>query len=312
MKKVAILGATGYIGKSLAYEFMAHPDAYELYLFSRSVSTLRDTLGDLGMDVSRNTYCELSDFSTYDYDVIINCTGVSDPMVLKQNPKKIIEITEGIDQMVLGYLREHISAIYIYISSGAVYGSTSMLSGTELQKAYEEGKDLNAGDCYMLSKINIEKAHMALPTFNIVDLRVFSFFSRFFNKGSHFLMSDIVTSLQEGKIFETSDEDIVRDYVSPSDLFALVECSILKEKIHDVFDVYSKRPVSKFELLSFLKERYNLSYTIKELPPEKKGLSQHSYYATNRKAETIGYEPKYTSLEGIEDQLALMAKRGEL
>ena len=74
--------------------------------------------------------------------------------------------------------------------------------------------------------------------------------------------------------------------------------------MNDSFDVYSKKPVSKFEVLNFMKKRYGLKYKIKKTTNFKN--IKLNYYSNSKKLLDLGYKPKFTSLETIKTELEFM------
>jgi nucleoside-diphosphate-sugar epimerase len=287
MKKVAILGATGFIGKSLAMEFLKYGESYQLVLFSRSISHLTESFNEVS---SPHILTTLDTFSHYDYDIIVNASGYGSMTQFKDSPEQIMTITETMDTLALTYLATHSSTQYISLSSGAVHSPP-------------QGDPTTVKDFYALAKLEAEKRHRLHPQFSIIDIRIFSFFSQYIDLDSHFLITDIIRSLQNKTTLETTEENIVRDYICPSDLFELLTCCIAQSTLNIAVDAYSKAPVTKIELLDCIKENYGLIYTVK--PREEGGiaLSGNSYYATDKTAETLGYFPKETSLTGIDREL---------
>lgn len=300
MKTIAILGATGYIGTSLARELAVQKEAASLYLFSRSqekILHLKETVVELGSQ-ENNYFYTLDRFQDFDYDVIINCTGISSVATLENHPDEVIDVTERVDNLIFEYLKKKPDVLYINMSSGAVYNTTGVGASV-----------MTPADYYAFAKKDAEKRHRVHAEFSIVDIRVFSFFSRFVNTEGHFLMSQIVDAIKNKKIFETNFYDVERDYISPHDLCALVWCVIQKGKQNDVYDAYSLAPVTKFALLEFLKKKYGLEYTIKD-GETKKALSQNqsSYIPHDKKAETIGYIPELKSIESIDHEIRALLK----
>jgi nucleoside-diphosphate-sugar epimerase len=299
MKSVAILGATGYIGASLSRELAVQKEAINLYLFSRSkekILALKESVKELGSQ-DNNYFYSMEMFSRYNYDVVINCTGVSDLTMLSEQPENIIDITESVDTTVIDYLKNNPNTLYINMSSGIVHNALGTGSAT-----------LTPADYYAFAKKEAEKRHRSLSTFSIVDIRIFSFFSRYVNLKSHFLMSEVVECITTKKIFETNSDDIVRDYISPNDLCALILLIIEKGKVNDAYDAYSKSPVTKFKLLDFLKEKYGLAYSIKDGDMVKKGLSKNEYIPKDKKADTLGYVPVLSSLECIDHEMRALLR----
>lgn len=88
MKKIAILGATGHIAKSLISNFK-RSENYNLYLFARSDEKLNNFLKSI--NYSENVEkISLNDFNKKKYDAVINCIGISDPEKLKISDRKFL------------------------------------------------------------------------------------------------------------------------------------------------------------------------------------------------------------------------------
>ena len=298
---IAILGCTGHVGKNLIYCFGREAN-FELFLFSRDKKRISNCLQRCKIkdSVSSRTYDE---FSKLDYDVIINCIGISDPAKIESEGKLILKLTDDIDSLILEYLKNYPNTKLINFSSGAVYGEeiNSPIDDTTLQKNLQE---CDISSPYTIAKIKSEIRHRDLDKLNIVDLRLFSFFSRFMDLNSRFLISEIISSIKQNKKLITNEFDFYRDYIHPKDLFSLLKKCINKNPINDVFDLYSKKPIGKFELLNSLKDNVGLQY---EINPNS-GFSsptgfKKNYYSVSRKAKLLGYEPQYSSIETIVNEM---------
>ena len=120
-------------------------------------------------------------------------------------------------------------------------------------------------------------------------------------------MSDVIRCIKYKDILKTNDVNIVRDYITPVDLWALIEHLIaIEEPVNDAFDLYSQKTVSKFDLLEHLHEKFGLKFKIIDNEGTKPGFSKNIYYTKNRKAESIGYVPKFSSIEGIINEINKM------
>ncbi len=291
-KKVAILGATGYIGRSLAWAFRNDRNI-ELFLFARSRAKLKKTARRVG---ARGAHLgTIASFSKGEYDAVINCTGIANPSVLKKNPKAIFKTTEAMDSLVMHYLQAHSQTKYINMSSGIV-GTVSprMLAARRISEK----------DYYAVAKAQAEARHRALKRFSIIDIRVFSFFSRLVDLHAGFLMSDIARALKTRQIFITAAHDLVRDYITPPDLADFIRSVLAKAPINRAFEIYSKKPVSKFALLKALQKRFQLRYRMQKnaglaSPTGKKD----AYYPKKKNAKRLGYAPRFTSEQGIIEEL---------
>lgn len=297
-KKIAILGATGHIAKSLIYYFYLQKRK-NVFLFARSLKRLKGFLNSIGCKeafLQKN----ISQFYKHEYDVIINCVGFGTPGRIKAAGAQIFSLTEEFDSMVLDYLRLHPKAIYINLSSGAAYGGNFIKPADKACKSAWCINDIKESDYYSISKLYLEAKHRSLKDFNIVDLRIFNYFSRFIKLEKGYLLTDIILSVKNGKTFVTDNRDIKRDFVHFEDLAQYLEKCIAKKKINKSFDAYSKKPVGKFELLDFFRRKYGLKYKVvsKKAALSATG-SKNNYYSNNKSGKEIGYFPKFSSLEGI-------------
>tara|TARA_B100001013_G_scaffold310067_1_gene214702 strand:- start:92 stop:1015 length:924 start_codon:yes stop_codon:yes gene_type:complete len=305
--KIAILGSTGHVGKNLTYYF-GNEYTHELFLFSRNEKKLEKTVSQLGLkkNFSVRTYDE---FNNSKYDVVINCVGISDPAKIKSSQGTILETTEKFDTITLDYLERFPESKLINFSSGIVYGGnfSSPITKTILIDENFDGNEKDGRGEYALSKINSEIKHRMLKSLNIIDFRLFSFFSRFINLDAKFLMCEVISSIMQNKKFLTDETDIYRDYIHPKDLFLYVKKCMAKDSLNDVFDICSKKPIGKFELLNFLKEKYGLQY---EIEPGVKSFNptgfKRNYYSESRKAESLGYKPEYSSIGTISDEISFI------
>jgi nucleoside-diphosphate-sugar epimerase len=296
-KSIAILGCTGHVGKNLIYYF-GREERFELVLFSRDKKKIKKIVSEnhFKNNFTLNNYEE---FNESKFDVIINCIGISDPAKIESEEKIIMKLTEDFDQLILDYLKNNSDVKLINFSSGAVYGE-------EINSPINDTTpfSLNAHSQYAIAKIKSEIRHRGLDKLNIVDLRLFSFFSRFMDLNSRFLISEIISSIKQNKKLITNEFDFYRDYIHPKDLFSLLKKCINKNPINDVFDLYSKKPIGKFELLNSLKDNFGLQYEVRPNSgfPSPTGFKKN-YYSESRKAKLLGYEPQYSSIETIVNEM---------
>jgi len=294
-KNIAILGATSHVAKGLIAGFLG--SGYTgLTLFARSASKVHAFL-ETG-SFPRVPVRPFAEFSGGDFDVVINCVGIGDPAKLRQQMGTIFAITESFDNLVLQYLEGHPDCLYVNFSSGAAYGQDFSQPVSEQSPARYDINKLSAGDYYGIAKAYSEAKHRALANRHIVDLRIFGYFSRYIDLDTKYLMCEVVSSLKSGAEFVTGPGDIVRDYVHPGDLFALVEKCIALREINDVFDVYSLRPVAKFEMLEHFATHFGLKYRVAgDFTAVTTTGNKDHYYSINKKALQAGYRPRYDSLE---------------
>ena len=299
--KISLLGASGSIGKTLVNLF--NIKKYKnINLYVRNVKKMRDFISQNNINNDFSVY-EIGDFENHSHEVIINAVGVSSPKKLENCGDLLFRITEGIDNRILSYLEKKPKSLYINFSSGAIYnGNFCEEVGKRTSSSYPVN-NLDSQHMYSIVKLNSEAKHRCLPELNIVDLRVFSFFTRFVNLNSGFFMAQAINSIRNNSLFEVTSEDIVRDYVHPLDLMALIELCINSFELNTAFDVVSARPVKKMEILEVLHKKYGLKYKInQEISVHNASGDKNVYFSGFNRASEIGYFPKYTSVSVIKDE----------
>ena len=301
--KIAILGATSHIANGLIY-FLWTKKKYELFLFARNIDKLNSFLKSINC---KNKAIWFESFNSLAYDVIINCVWIWSPAKLKDIGIEIFKITEHFDNMVLDYLSKNHSCLYINLSSWAIYWTSFDKSVGDWFLLDIDINHLTHQHNYLISKLNAEAKHRTLQGNNIIDLRLFSYFSRFIDPKSNFLLADIINAIKNKQILITSPENITRDYIGPEDLSNIVELCIDKFNINDSYDIYSASPITKFEILDFCKQKYWLEYTfsqdnISNIPTWQKNV----YYSNNHKLQKLWYTPKNSSFDTIKKELELI------
>lgn len=304
MKKteVAIFGATSHIGKSLIDRFNRH-GAVRLHLYTRSPARLREFLLRAGAAEGKD--CVLHEgyrrLSENDHDVLINCVGVGTGAKLRGDFTKWFTVTEEYDNLAVSYLlKGRKDALYISLSSGAVYGRClSAPAGKDTANVINVNH-VGAEDYYGLARLNSEAKHRSFTGLNIVDLRIFSYFSRFIDLSDGYFITELINSALKGEKFRTTDENLVRDYVHPGDLFQLVRKLIAAGKTNAAFDVYSAKPVGKREILAYFKRKHGLiAERHKGFPGGSATGGKNLYYSSFHNAQRLGYAPRFTSLQTV-------------
>ena len=113
--KISILGARGQIARSLISLYIEKGELSNLELYSRSPESLISEIKGAKVYPSE-------DFIRNDHEVIINCIGISNLKGIKNSDREIFNTHEAWDNLILEYLKRNKNALYINMSSGAVYG----------------------------------------------------------------------------------------------------------------------------------------------------------------------------------------------
>jgi len=302
---IAILGATSHIAKGLLYRLLKRGNDH-LYLFARSTETNRQFLEILGTsEKDAYTVCkDYSAFPSFPYDLIINCIGVETRNRHNCDFTRYFSVTEEFDNLSIDYLKSrNTDALYISFSSGAVYGrgfTTPVEDGTvnrlEINHIVQE-------DYYGIVRINAEAKHRAHTDLKIVDLRIFSYFSRFINLNDGYFITDVLQAIMNGTVLVTDDTNMVRDYLHPDDLLSMIICCVNAGRLNGAFDVSSSRPTSKQEILDYFALEYGLQYEKRHALETSPATGiKANYYSTNNNASKIGYKPLFSSMDTLKGE----------
>jgi nucleoside-diphosphate-sugar epimerase len=307
--RIAILGATSQIAKDLVRSFHAH-GADELVLYARRPEAVTEWLSTVGLP-ERYTVADFAAFSaTEHFDAILNFVGVGNPAQAAAMGAAIFDVTLQYDELALNYVRQHPRCRYIFLSSGAAYGSNFDEPVDENTKAMVPINCLQPQDWYGVAKMHAECRHRSLPHLPIVDIRVFNYFSHTQDMSARFLITDILRAVQSGETLVTSSDNISRDYIGSEDFFQLVMAILGSPARNESVDCYSKAPTDKTALLAMAGGNFGLAVQLTEAST---GLNstgmKRNYYSLNHRAAAFGYQPQKSSLELIFQELSALTNR---
>ncbi len=310
MKRVAILGASSQIAKDLILSFArgGHTAGHtDLLLYVRDTAAAQRWLAAHRLDFAVAAY---ADYGQAPHDAVLNFVGVGDPQRAAQMGGAIFGVTQEFDDLALRELQRHPERRYIFLSSGAAYGSTFLEPAGPDTRASIPINAITPQDYYAVAKLHAECKHRALPELAITDLRVFNYFSRSQDLKARFFITDILRAVRDKQVLQTSAGAMVRDYLHPQDFHQLVECVLAAPAGNRVLDCYSAAPVDKATLLATMQRAYGLQYEVNEAPAgvNATGAKPH-YYSLNRQAAELGYHPAYSSIDGIAAESAIILGR---
>ena len=310
--RIAILGATSQIAKDLVLSFSAHSNS-ELVLYARRPAAVSQWLASVGL-VDRYTFADFAAFSAAEhFDALLNFVGVGNPAQAAAMGASIFDVTLKYDEMALDYVRQHPQCRYIFLSSGAAYGSNFDAPVNANTMAVIAINNLQPQDWYAVAKLHAECRHRSLPHLPIVDVRVFNYFSHTQDIEARFLITDILRAIRDKVVLQTSSDYIVRDFIHPSDFCNLVNAILAAPAANAAVDCYSKEPIDKPALLAAMQEKFQLQFEITQTATGVNATgSKPHYYSANTRAADFSYQPNLASLEGIvkETQIILQGAAG--
>jgi nucleoside-diphosphate-sugar epimerase len=290
---IAILGATGTLGLSLAHEFAADPRG--LVLFARHPDRLANEPFASAVGV-----CPLEEFKAADFDLVINAIGAGDPGRVAAIGAEILEITVRWDSRVLDTMDARTR--YVFLSSGAVYepDHSEPVGGGRLSIP---ANDRAVVPPYVMAKILAETRHRHLSNRSILDLRVFAYADSTLPRDGRFFLCELARSIGSQFPFKTSATDMVRDYAGRTEVAAMIRCWEAAGARNTPLDVYTRAPARKSDILRLAHERYGIEIDYCA-DVAHSGTGEKPFYASlNRAAAALGYNPQRTALEVVTDYL---------
>jgi nucleoside-diphosphate-sugar epimerase len=297
--RIAILGATSQIAQDLIEAF-SDEESKSLSLFARRPIAVEKWLESKGLS-GRFSVDDFSSFAQQTFDVVINFIGVGDPAEAIAMGNSIFDLTLRFDEIVLDYLKVHPNCRYLFLSSGAAYGSSFKEPVTRETPAIVSLNNLAESEWYGVAKLYAECRHRAHSELSIIDVRVFNYFSHTQNISARFLITEIARAIRDGTVLKTSADFIMRDYLHPSDFYQLLSVLVAAPTgTNAVVDCYSLAPIEKKELLETMQEKFDLRYEVVQNVGNITATgSKPHYYSLNTIASDFGYKPRLNSLDGI-------------
>ncbi len=299
MKRIAILGATSQIAKDLIRS-VARAASYELILYARHAPALQAWLAAAGL-AGRFPVRAYASYGDEEHDAVINFVGVGDPSRAAELGAKIFDITLEFDQLVLDQLQRNPQRRYVFLSSGAAYGSTFLQPASAATQSCISLNALTPQEYYAVAKLHAECRHRAASALSIVDLRVFNYFSRTQDMGARFFITDVLRAIQAGTLLRPSPDHMVRDFLHPDDFYQIVHCVLQAPPQNTALDCYTSAPVEKHALLAAMAEQFGLRFEIDPAFATACNATgaKPCYYSLNRQAAQWGYQPAYSALDCV-------------
>lgn len=298
---IAILGATGYIGRSYARALAAEASP-ALALFARDPRKLENEAWPARVELR-----DLRDFRADRFSLVVNAIGAGDPARVAAMGQDVFQVTSTWDERVLATMAPETR--YVFLSSGAVYGSASPGGITADSAVCLPVNGLEQVAPYTMAKLHAEARHRHLPQRSILDLRVFGYAELGLDLGSTFFLADLARAVIARTTFVTSPNDMIRDYAGARELGALVAAWESAGAPNRALDLYTRAPVAKFDLLDAARERYGFDVDASGCVADSPTGTKPFYASTYRAAADLGYRPERDALQVVLAMLdAIMAR----
>lgn len=306
MKKIAITGFNGFVGRHACREFKSR--GYEVFGISNGVwfdeySELVDSFAQCDLADSKQT----DKLMIPDIDVLLNLAGYA------TNTGGDAEIIKHINVKVHTNLLERIIELgidpkVIAVSSGAIYEPNQEMPENENAKL----KDASSARPYELSKILMERALDGYfeKGLNIIKVRPFNHIGP--GQGTGFIVPDLANKLLEAKktgaAITTGNLDTGRDYTDVRDVVrAYADLAEAEHLNFDTYNVCSNKSRLGSEILRLLISAMRLDDVQISGRDEnliRKDEASIVYGSHERITEETGWSPVIKFKETIEDFVA--------
>lgn len=304
--KLAIIGATSQIARDLIIRLLT-VQCHSLELYSRKPEILKEWLIHKGYSERYTSNHIDTIFIDPQYDAVLNFIGAGDPAKVRDLGSSIFKLTQYFDSKIIDYLYSNPSCKYIFLSSGAVYGD--IFSHAQESHTYSKFNinNLNDSDWYGLAKFQAEVTHRSLEKLNIVDVRVFGYFSENQDLESKFILSEMYRAIRDDVVFITGRNEMVRDYIHPDDFYQLVNRVLMSGLGNYAVDCYSREIISKEKMICAMYHNFNMKFRYIDETTDfrvNKKNERTFYYSKNVKiGKDINYNPIYSSEDSIVEQM---------
>ena len=289
--RIAILGAGSHVSRAILPHLLAH-SAFDVHLYTRLPDRLLDWAMTQALPVERFSVEETSNFGERACDAVVNLVGAGDPRLVAELGQQILPLTAEWDRRATGFVRRRPSTRYVFFSSGVATGHDFAAPWSPVDTLVMPPSD----QPYARAKAIAEQEHRALRDLAIADLRLYGFYAAEMRGDLAYLMCQIVRKIETDQILVTDQHDITRDYVAPADLAAALAATLAATPCNKAFDLVSRAPVRKFDLLRHFRSRHGLNW---DVHPAGSGPNKLNYYATRSDLSDFGFLASMTSLEAV-------------
>lgn len=310
-KRLFITGGTGFIGTWLLETISRLNEGWEhpciVYVLTRNPQAFAHKMPHLA---ARSEFLFLQgDISSFEYpdhacDLIIHAAAPVEPKIVNKNPLDVAEtIVNGIRRVLkLASIKQVES--FMYISSGAVYGSQP----AELERIpenYQGAPDISSfrsayGEAKRYGEVlcALYFQRLAVP---VRIVRPFTFVGCYQNLDSGFAVTDFIKNSLCGLPIEIQgDGTPIRSYCYSADLTIALLKILLGGRAGRAYNVGSEDGISIRELAQRIVAITGATVEIKVMQPTQEGRKPASYVPDISRLRTeLDYEPHYSLDESL-------------
>lgn len=281
MKKILILGSSGFLGKSIS-DFL---DKKKYTIFNHTNSKKSKLKYDLTKFQNIKKLLSITN-----PNFIINCTGLTDVDYCEKNYFKSYEINSLINLNLSNLIYNRKDIHLLHISTDQVYNN--------FKKNYSLEDNINLSNIYSITKFLGEKNLDRLTNKTILRTNFFDYGKKYKNNS---FCNWLIGSVQRGKIVKLVD-DVYFNPISIKSLNKYIDV-ILHQPLNGTFNLGSKNGISKYKFGIKLIEKMKLdkSFVIKASIDE---LNLFAYRPKNMLMDCKKFQSSYNvTLPNISNEI---------
>lgn len=295
--KVLLTGANGFIGSNLIRKLKSIPNM-EIYTISRK--------GGKEDPVITNYCCDILDrdqifhiFEKHSFDIVIHLAALTAHEEIINNKYLSLGTNlKGTENVVSAFNQFCSNAVFLYSSSGKVYGRTNEMPITEA--AMERPTTILGKGKYITERLL--DFYADIESNKYVIMRIFNIYGG--DQKENFIVPTLLKQLSQGPRLELGNIYDKRDYLYIDDLVSAIESLIInRQKLSgfEVVNIGSGIPVSVEEMIEELKIILGLPMIDITISQQRKRYDETEveYCSVKKIHELTGWERSFDLRTGL-------------
>lgn len=295
--KVLLTGANGFIGSNLIKKLKSAPNM-EIYTISRKDQELDPAITSYCCDIlDRDQIFHI--FEKHSFDVVIHLAALTAHEEIINNKYLSLGTNlKGTENVVSAFNRFCRNAVFLYSSSGKVYGRTNEMPITE--EAMERPTTILGKGKYITERLL--DFYADIESNKYVVMRIFNIYGG--DQKENFIVPTLLKQLSQGPRLELGNIYDKRDYLYIDDLVSAIEGLIInRQKLSgfEVINIGSGIPVSVEEIIEELKiilELPRIDITISQ-QRKRYDETEVEYCSIKKIHELTGWERRFDLRTGL-------------
>lgn len=292
MKKIFITGANGFLGKNII-EYLSKD--YEIVAYSRNPINIKNCKWIQGDILDKDRVTE----AMTDCKIVIHLAAITAYNDINSDPISTFRNYILGTMNVLEAMRKTNANIFIYPSSGKVYGFSNKLPYVETDKPQPSN---------LMGKAKLEVENIIKLYSNIMNCDCKFIIFRIFNvygygQSEKFLIPKIIKNLNNSEL-KLGNTDIKRDYIHIDDVSSAISLAITRAPTGcTIYNLGSGSPVSIKEIIKNVSTISGYDINIISDNSQTRNDERDTEFADITKLLSIGWHPKKDLTIGLREIL---------